>query len=202
MVRNRFDAGLGSVIQSLIQHDHCIGLAGRQRLQRRIPLRPIAAAADCSLQLVLVPFSRELAALSPEAFVEQVLVQQLQAQLVAVGENFRFGARRSGDIHLSSRSRLYMFDLTAGADRRPDGLFALGHDVHGCACCAPMLPTSNTVSKYTWGLSRVKALQKNCSHHGYGLTRLDALGTSGFSRCWSLMVAGRAMVKQGQAGRY
>lgn len=33
-----------------------------------------------------------------------------------------------------------MFDLTAGADRRPDGLFALGHDVHGCACCAPMLP--------------------------------------------------------------
>ncbi|MGA1676923.1 MAG: amidohydrolase [Pseudomonadales bacterium] len=33
-----------------------------------------------------------------------------------------------------------MFDLGASADKRVDGLFALGHDVHGCACCAPMLP--------------------------------------------------------------
>lgn len=48
-------------------------------------------------QLVLVPFTRELAALSPEQFVAQVLVGQLQARQVAVGENFRFGAGRSGD---------------------------------------------------------------------------------------------------------
>lgn len=48
-------------------------------------------------QLVLVPFSRELAALTPVAFVSQVLVGQLQARQVAVGENFRFGAGRSGD---------------------------------------------------------------------------------------------------------
>jgi hypothetical protein len=47
-----------------------------------------------------------------------------------------------------------------------------------------------------------QTLEKNSSHHGHGFTRLDALGPSGFGRRWSFMVAGRAMVKQGQAGRY
>jgi riboflavin kinase/FMN adenylyltransferase len=47
--------------------------------------------------LVLVPFSLALAQLSPEAFVQQVLVDQLRAGQIAVGENFRFGVGRSGD---------------------------------------------------------------------------------------------------------
>jgi riboflavin kinase/FMN adenylyltransferase len=38
-----------------------------------------------------------LAAFTPEAFVAEVLAGQLQARQVAVGENFRFGAGRSGD---------------------------------------------------------------------------------------------------------
>jgi riboflavin kinase/FMN adenylyltransferase len=48
-------------------------------------------------QLVLVPFSRELAALTPELFVRQVLADRLQARRIAVGTNFRFGVGRSGD---------------------------------------------------------------------------------------------------------
>ena len=47
-------------------------------------------------QLVLLPFNRELAALSPEDFVEQILVQQLQAKTISVGQDFRFGKQRSG----------------------------------------------------------------------------------------------------------
>ncbi|HEY9737620.1 MAG TPA: bifunctional riboflavin kinase/FAD synthetase, partial [Trichocoleus sp.] len=49
-------------------------------------------------QLVLLPFSRELANLSPEQFVELVLVQHLQAQHLSVGIDFRFGRQRSGSI--------------------------------------------------------------------------------------------------------
>ena len=49
-------------------------------------------------QLVLVPFDAALAALSPAGFVEQVLAGALQARRVAVGDNFRFGAGRSGDV--------------------------------------------------------------------------------------------------------
>ncbi len=47
-------------------------------------------------QLVLLPFDRELAALSPPNFVEKILVQQLHVQMISVGEDFRFGKQRSG----------------------------------------------------------------------------------------------------------
>ena len=46
-------------------------------------------------QLVLLPFNQELAALSPPEFV-QILVEQLQATLISVGEDFRFGRKRVG----------------------------------------------------------------------------------------------------------
>lgn len=47
-------------------------------------------------QLVLLPFDQKLAALSPEQFVKQVLVEQLQATHISVGEDFRFGNQRMG----------------------------------------------------------------------------------------------------------
>lgn len=47
-------------------------------------------------QLVLLPFDRELASLSPQQFVEKILVQQLSVKQVSVGEDFRFGYQRAG----------------------------------------------------------------------------------------------------------
>lgn len=47
-------------------------------------------------QLVLLPFDKELTSLSPQDFVEKILVQQLNAQMISVGEDFRFGKQRSG----------------------------------------------------------------------------------------------------------
>lgn len=47
-------------------------------------------------QLVLLPFDKELSALSPEEFVEKILVQQLQCQKISVGEDFCFGKKRLG----------------------------------------------------------------------------------------------------------
>ena len=38
-----------------------------------------------------LPFSREIAAWSPEEFVDRVLVDGLHAAAVVVGANFRFG---------------------------------------------------------------------------------------------------------------
>ena len=75
-------------------------LHGEPRLRLDLPAEKLHLLEPLGIeQLVLVPFTRELAALSPEAFVEQVLVGQLAAQRIAVGDNFRFGAGRSGDSH-------------------------------------------------------------------------------------------------------
>jgi riboflavin kinase/FMN adenylyltransferase len=61
-----------------------------QRLQR-LEEEGIEAA-------LLLPFSLEFAALSPEEFVEQILARTLKARCVLVGEDFRFGFRQSGNI--------------------------------------------------------------------------------------------------------
>ena len=55
--------------------------------------------ADAGVDDVLVvPFSRELAGWSPEQFVEEILVRRLKARAVVVGANFRFGSRAAGDV--------------------------------------------------------------------------------------------------------
>jgi len=47
---------------------------------------------------VVLPFTPELAALSPEDFVDEILVRQLQVRAIVVGDNFRFGHRHAGDV--------------------------------------------------------------------------------------------------------
>jgi riboflavin kinase / FMN adenylyltransferase len=51
-------------------------------------------------ELVVVPFDDGFAQQSPHAFIDEVLVDSLGATHVAVGENFRFGHRASGDATL------------------------------------------------------------------------------------------------------
>lgn len=51
-------------------------------------------------ELVTIPFDRDFASKSAEEFVEEVLIERLGAQVVSVGENFRFGKGAKGDPDL------------------------------------------------------------------------------------------------------
>ncbi|MDM7953637.1 MAG: bifunctional riboflavin kinase/FAD synthetase [Cyanobium sp. CZS 25K] len=74
-------------------------LHGETRLRLDLPEEKLELLEPLGIeQLVLVPFNRELAALTPERFVQEVLAEQLQARRIAVGTNFRFGVDRSGDV--------------------------------------------------------------------------------------------------------
>ncbi len=55
------------------------------------------AGAD---EVVLFRFTRAVAELSAEAFVQEMLIERLGAVSVTVGEDFRFGHDRSGDVAL------------------------------------------------------------------------------------------------------
>jgi riboflavin kinase/FMN adenylyltransferase len=59
----------------------------------------LIAASDIALTVV-VPFTKELAAVEPEAFVTDVLAARLGAREVVVGFNHRFGRRARGDAAL------------------------------------------------------------------------------------------------------
>lgn len=79
-------------------------LYGEPRLRLDLPEEKLALLDPLGIhQLVMLPFTTELASLSPERFVEDVLARQLEARCVAVGENFRFGAQRSGDAGALTR---------------------------------------------------------------------------------------------------
>ena len=76
-------------------------------LQRKPDLAPARVAtlrdkltelARCGVeQCVVLKFDARLSSLVPDAFIDQVLVQALGVKYVLVGDDFRFGARRTGD---------------------------------------------------------------------------------------------------------
>jgi riboflavin kinase/FMN adenylyltransferase len=83
----------------------------------------VAALQRCGVdRLVVLRFDEALAALPAETFVDRILVQGLGARLVRVGDDFRFGARRSGDYALLD---------AMGAQRGFDVARMMSYEVHG-----------------------------------------------------------------------
>ncbi len=75
----------------------------------------------CGLDILfLLPFDERIAGLSAETFLRDVLLEKLRVQLLAVGDNWRFGKGRSGDVVLAKRvleaagRRFVSADLTEG----------------------------------------------------------------------------------------
>ncbi|MEZ0343303.1 MAG: bifunctional riboflavin kinase/FAD synthetase [Caldimicrobium sp.] len=63
-------------------------------------------------KIAILPFTRALAELSPDLFVEKYLVDYLKARYVIVGFNFRFGRNRSGDTELLKKlGEKYQFQV-------------------------------------------------------------------------------------------
>lgn len=73
--------------------------------QRRSLLTPVPEKAAYLRelgvqQLVRLRFDAEMAAMSPEEFFETIVVKQLQAQHISVGQDFCFGKQRAGNATL------------------------------------------------------------------------------------------------------
>ena len=67
--------------------------------------------------LVIIHFTKEFSRIGPEDFVEQVLVKDLRVRELVLGENFRFGRGRSGDLKalrkLGERHGFFVHQLEA-----------------------------------------------------------------------------------------
>lgn len=64
----------------------------------------LQALRQYSVERVLcLRFNRTLAALTPDEFIRRVLIEGLGVKAVVVGDDFRFGAKRAGDIDLLRR---------------------------------------------------------------------------------------------------
>jgi riboflavin kinase / FMN adenylyltransferase len=106
-------------------------------------------------ELVVIPFDQEFAQRSAEEFIEDVLIAKLGAEQVAVGENFRFGAKAKGDpAMLAAReefeTRVVALVETDGetiSSTRVRALVAAG-DMEGARHClgAPFMVEGEVVS--------------------------------------------------------
>ncbi len=60
----------------------------------------LAFISECGIDTILVvPFTESIAALSPSAFLDSVVSPSLDLVAIHVGEDFRFGAKASGDVN-------------------------------------------------------------------------------------------------------
>ena len=67
--------------------------------------------------IYLKDFDAEMAQMSPQQFIEEILVQQLQVNYLFVGEDFKFGHRRTGNIQLLAEAGLhYGFEVATMQD--------------------------------------------------------------------------------------
>ena len=80
-------------------------LFGETRLRLDLPEEKLPILENLGIeQLVLIPFDKKLSKLSANHFLKDVLFNQLQTKSISVGENFRFGYKRQGDINTLKES--------------------------------------------------------------------------------------------------
>lgn len=90
-----------SVVVTFDRHPDVLLKPGHAKLPLIGPNQKRNLIAEHSVDvLITLPFDDELANLSPEQFVQRILVDGLKAKIVLVGEDFRFGNKGAGDVGL------------------------------------------------------------------------------------------------------
>lgn len=79
------------------------------------PLEKIKVVKELGIDYyVEFPFSLDVAHMEPEDFVVHIIKEQLHAQVVIVGDDYRFGSRRKGDVEmLRQLGQLHGFEVIA-----------------------------------------------------------------------------------------
>lgn len=94
-------AGLSSVVVTFDRHPAYVVRPESAPRQLTSLEQKLELLADCGVdRTVVVPFDEERANETAEDFVKEVLVDQLSARLVVVGEDFHFGHGRKGNVAL------------------------------------------------------------------------------------------------------
>jgi len=105
--------------------------------------------ADAAVDLTwLMRFNQFLAAMSAEDFVRLVLMETLAARHVVVGEDFRYGAGRRGDIDsLRQAGTRLGFGLSAVPMLDVDGQRASSSNIRSCLACGDLERASQLLGR-------------------------------------------------------
>lgn len=89
---------LSPLVLTFVPHPGKITGRGAIRLLQT-PSQKLSALAAAGIEnVLLMPFDQSLAGMSGRDFFESVIVESLRARVIVVGEHFRFGRDRAGDV--------------------------------------------------------------------------------------------------------
>jgi riboflavin kinase/FMN adenylyltransferase len=98
--------------------------------------------------LCVIPFTADFSRLSAEAFVHDVLVEQLHATLIVVGENFRFGHKAAGDVPLLQRlGRTFGFGVEGAALVADDGTVFSSTYIRACVSAGDVAAAARALGR-------------------------------------------------------
>jgi riboflavin kinase/FMN adenylyltransferase len=87
------------VVVTFDRHPYSILSPGTEPQSLIGPTQKEELLEQAGIELVLnLPFDEYLSQMSPEQFVQSVLVDSLKAKIVTIGEGFRFGVDQQGDV--------------------------------------------------------------------------------------------------------
>ncbi len=134
--------GLPATVLTFEPHprDYFAELAGKPELApaRIATLRDkLSELERCGVdQVVILPFDARVASLSPQAFIQDVIVDGLRARYVLVGDDFRFGAKRAGDYAtLDAAGDAHGFDVAR----------MMSYEVHGLRVSSSVVRDALTI---------------------------------------------------------
>ena len=125
-------------------------------------------------QVLVLPFTTDVAKLTPEEFVSQILAHSLKARVVVVGESFRFGAKQAGDVtKLRALGEVHGFNVEGAGEVSRRGRIASSTEVRKLLG-AGNIPLANRL------LERPFALEGDVVA-GYGVGRSKTVPTLNLS---------------------
>jgi riboflavin kinase/FMN adenylyltransferase len=111
------ERGLRPTVLTFDPHPACVVAPDRAPRLLSTPQERVEIMAQYGIeQALILPFTSDVAQMSPEDFVRTVIVKTLGTKLVLVGDNFRFGRKQAGDTAL-----LKALGETAGFETRVAG---------------------------------------------------------------------------------
>lgn len=117
------ERGLKPSVLTFHPHPATVVAPGRAPHLMTSPEQRCALMAEEGIQQALIlPFTPKVAQLTPEEFVDRILVRKLGVKAVLVGDNFRFGHRQAGNVAvLRQLGAQYGFDTEVIAAIRRRG---------------------------------------------------------------------------------
>ncbi|MES2436201.1 MAG: bifunctional riboflavin kinase/FMN adenylyltransferase [Pseudomonadota bacterium] len=127
--------------------------------------------------MVVLHFDQALSEIEPADFVQRILIEAIGCSAVVVGENFRFGRKRAGDVaYLAQQGRQFGFSVAA-AELLTEAGAAISSTRIREALCEGNLAEANRLLGYSWFTSVTivgaqSAAQDRLCLHTNGIARL------------------------------